>query len=196
MIIPRIRPLANDHLEGPATCKWSPGGSALMQMIIRMIRPFAKDHLKDPASCKWSTGGISLLQMIIRHPLHPSHLSQDTDSISRAFLEQFVLVVFVAVFVFVLSWSSIWPELGWKFQALVQPSYSGSASRPDLLSPGSSAHRHHHHYCDCYHHLIAMINILSKLPVPSPPHPNCHGNHQFIFTVIFFIMSYNVTIVF
>ena len=31
--------------------------------------------------------------MIIRHPRHPNHLSQDLDSISRTFLEQFVLVI-------------------------------------------------------------------------------------------------------
>ena len=31
--------------------------------------------------------------MIIRHPRHLSHLSQDPDSISRTFLEQFALVI-------------------------------------------------------------------------------------------------------
>ena len=30
--------------------------------------------------------------MIIRRPRHPNHLSQDPDSISQTFLEQFVLV--------------------------------------------------------------------------------------------------------
>ena len=35
MIIQRIRPLANDHPEDPATCKWSSGGTGLLQMITR-----------------------------------------------------------------------------------------------------------------------------------------------------------------
>ena len=33
------------------------------------------------------------MQMIVCHPRHPNHLSQDPDSISRTFLEQFVLVL-------------------------------------------------------------------------------------------------------
>ena len=61
-------------------------------MIIQRVRPPANDHLEDLASCKWSSGGTGLLQMIISHPRHPNHLSQDLDSISRTFLEQFALV--------------------------------------------------------------------------------------------------------
>ena len=61
-------------------------------MIIWRDKPVAKDHPGDPASCKWSSGGTGLLQMIIRHPSHHNHLSQDLDSISRTFLEQFALV--------------------------------------------------------------------------------------------------------
>ena len=37
--IRRIRPLANDHLEGPAICKWSCRGSGLLQMIFWRDRP-------------------------------------------------------------------------------------------------------------------------------------------------------------
>ena len=92
MIIRRIQPLANDHPEDPTSCKWLSRGYGLLQMIIQRIRPLANDHLEDLASCKWSSGGTGLLQMIIRHPCHPNHLSQDPDSISRTFLEQFVLV--------------------------------------------------------------------------------------------------------
>ena len=33
------------------------------------------------------------MQMVICHPHHPSHLYKDPDSISRTFLEQFVLVL-------------------------------------------------------------------------------------------------------
>ena len=94
MIIWRIQPLANDHPEDPATCKWSFGGTGHLQMIIQRIRPLANDHPEDLASCKWSSGGTGLLQMIIRHPRHPNHLSQDPDSISRTFLEQFAPVLF------------------------------------------------------------------------------------------------------
>ena len=92
MIIRRIWPLANDHPEDPATCKWSSGGSDNLQMIIWRIRPLANDHPEDQASCKWSSGGTGLLQMIICHPRHPNHLSQDLNSILWTFLEQFAVV--------------------------------------------------------------------------------------------------------
>ena len=78
MIILRIRPLANDHPEDPASCKWSSGGSGLLQMI---------------------SAGTGLLQMIICHPRHPNHLSQDLDSTSWSFLEQFALVVIIIILV-------------------------------------------------------------------------------------------------
>ena len=54
-----------------------------MQMIIWRDRPLANDNLE---------GLASYVQMIIHHPRHPNHLSQDLDSISRTFLEQFALV--------------------------------------------------------------------------------------------------------
>ena len=38
----RCRPLANNHLEGPASCK--SGGTGLLQMIILRDRPLANDH--------------------------------------------------------------------------------------------------------------------------------------------------------
>ena len=63
-------------------------------MIIKRIRPLASDYLEDLGSCKWSSGGTGLLQMIIRYPCHPNHLSQDPDSISQTFLEQFAPVLF------------------------------------------------------------------------------------------------------
>ena len=80
MIIQRIRPLANDHPEDPASCKWPSRGSGLLHMIIRRIRPLANDHLEESASCKWSSEGSSLLQMIIQRisPLandHPENLA-------------------------------------------------------------------------------------------------------------------------
>ena len=34
IIIQRIRPLANDHPEDKASCKWSSAGTGLLQMII------------------------------------------------------------------------------------------------------------------------------------------------------------------
>ena len=80
MVVRRIRPLANDHPEDPASCKWSSGGSTLLQMIIRRIRPIANDHLEGPSTYKWSSVGSGLLQMIIwrTRPLannHPSDLA-------------------------------------------------------------------------------------------------------------------------
>ena len=80
MINRRIRPLANDHLEGLATCKWSSGGSSHLQMIIQRIRLLASDCPEDLGSCKWSSGGTGLLQMITRHPkckCKCNHLAQD-----------------------------------------------------------------------------------------------------------------------
>ena len=73
-------------------CCWSFGGASLLKMIIRRGRPLANDHPEGPTSCKWSSGGAVLMQMIICHPLHLSQLCQDPYSISRTFLEQFVLV--------------------------------------------------------------------------------------------------------
>ena len=52
MIIQRVRPLANDHPEDLASCRWSSRGAGLLQMIIQMIRPLANDHPEGPASCK------------------------------------------------------------------------------------------------------------------------------------------------
>ena len=76
MIVRMDRPLANDHQDGPASCKWSSGWTDLLQMIIRMDRPFANDHPDWPASCKWSSWWTILLQMIIRNnwPLANDHL--------------------------------------------------------------------------------------------------------------------------
>ena len=44
MIIWRIWPLANDPPDDPASCKWSSGGSGLLEMIIRRDQPLANDH--------------------------------------------------------------------------------------------------------------------------------------------------------
>ena len=63
MIIQRGQ--ANDHQEGPVSCKWSPGGTGLSQMIIWKDQPLANDHLEGPASCKWIFGGTGLLPMVI-----------------------------------------------------------------------------------------------------------------------------------
>ena len=95
MIIQQIQPLANDHMEVQATCKWSSGGSDHLQMIIQRIRPLANDHPEHLASGMWSSGGTGLLQMIIGLPRHPNYLSQDPESNSRTFLEQFALVSFL-----------------------------------------------------------------------------------------------------
>ena len=66
--IRRIRPLANDHLEGPAICKWSPRWSCLLQMIIRRILPLANDHLKGLTSCKWSSVTLARIRIQSRRP--------------------------------------------------------------------------------------------------------------------------------
>ena len=69
---PQCPPPVPSRLVTPITsvthcccCKWSSGGSGLLQKIIRGIRPLAIDHPEDPANCKWSSRGSSLLQMII-----------------------------------------------------------------------------------------------------------------------------------
>ena len=63
-IIRMDRPLANDHQDEPASCKWSWGCTGILQIIIRMDWPLANNHQDGPASCKWSYGWTSLLQMI------------------------------------------------------------------------------------------------------------------------------------
>ena len=75
MIIWINRPLANDHPDGPTSCKWSSGWTGLLQviipidrllqMIIQRVWPLANDHMEDTATCKWSLGRSTLLQMII-----------------------------------------------------------------------------------------------------------------------------------
>ena len=96
MIIRRILPPANDHTEDLVPCKWSTGGSGLLQMIIRRIRLLVNDHPKDLASCKWSPGYLGSCN---DHPeglaSYKCHLCQDPDSILRTFLEQLVLDVYV-----------------------------------------------------------------------------------------------------
>ena len=70
----RGRPLANNHLEGPAWCKSSSVVACLLQIIIRRHQPLANHHTEWPASCK--SGGTGLLQMIILRdwPLANNHL--------------------------------------------------------------------------------------------------------------------------
>ena len=65
MIILMDRPLANDHPDGLASCKWSSRWTGLLKMIILINRPLANDHPDGPASCKWSYWSTGLLQMII-----------------------------------------------------------------------------------------------------------------------------------
>ena len=108
MIIWRILSLANNHQEDLASCKWSFRGSGHLQMIIWRDRPLANDHPEDLASCKWSSGGTCLLQMIIRPPRYPNHLSQDPNSISRTFLEQFALVSAFSCMLFFTVYSILW----------------------------------------------------------------------------------------
>ena len=57
IIIQRGRSLANDHSEGPVSCKWLSRWTGFLQMIIWRGRPLANDHPERPASCKWSTRG-------------------------------------------------------------------------------------------------------------------------------------------
>ena len=82
MIILMDRPLANDHPDGPASCKWSsrwtpsckwlPGGTGLSQMILQMDRPLANDYPEVPASCnlqvascKWSSGSTRFISIFL-----------------------------------------------------------------------------------------------------------------------------------
>ena len=65
MIIRMDQPLAKDHLEGPASCKLSPGGAGLSQKITRMDRPLANYCLEGPASCKWSSGSTRFFSIFL-----------------------------------------------------------------------------------------------------------------------------------
>ena len=42
------RPFANDHPDGPASCKWSSRWTGLLKMIIQMNWPLTNDHLDGP----------------------------------------------------------------------------------------------------------------------------------------------------
>ena len=65
MIILMDWPLANDHPDRPASCKWSSGLISLLQMLIRMERPLANDYQDGPASFEWPSRSTGLLQIII-----------------------------------------------------------------------------------------------------------------------------------
>ena len=56
MIILIDWPLANDHLDGLAPCKWSSWWTDLSQMINWNDWPLANDHLDRSVYCKWLTG--------------------------------------------------------------------------------------------------------------------------------------------
>ena len=62
----RQRTTANDHLDGPASCKWSSRQTILLQMIIAIDHPLAIDHLYWMTSWEWSSGWTGLSQMIIQ----------------------------------------------------------------------------------------------------------------------------------
>ena len=47
-----VRLTLRDHPEGLASCKWSSGGTSLLQMMIRKDRLLTNDHPEGPASCK------------------------------------------------------------------------------------------------------------------------------------------------
>ena len=75
MILRMNRPLANDHPDGPASCKWPSRWTGLLQIIIQMDRPLANDHPDGPVACNWKSGWTALLQMIIQmdRPLANDH---------------------------------------------------------------------------------------------------------------------------
>ena len=50
MIIRMGRPLANNHMDGQASFKWSFGGTGLLQMIIRRGRHLANPQLRAKVS--------------------------------------------------------------------------------------------------------------------------------------------------
>ena len=65
MVIRIDWPLANDHPDGPASCKWSSELAGLLQIIIQMDWPLANDHPDGLASGKWSSGWTGLSQMTL-----------------------------------------------------------------------------------------------------------------------------------
>ena len=58
MVIQRGRPVANDDLEGPASCKWSSRGAGLLQMMIWRDRSLANDY-PEAAAVRGGIGDFS-----------------------------------------------------------------------------------------------------------------------------------------
>ena len=60
---------ANDHLEGPASCKWSSGGSSLLQMNIQRGRPLACVGVLTPTATIFNgtleTTSVEEIQILI-----------------------------------------------------------------------------------------------------------------------------------
>ena len=101
------RPLANDHLEGPASCKWSSEGTRLLQMIIQRDRPLANDHPEGPAICKWSSGGAGLLQMIVWRDCLCRSLCSPQNSNKRFALITWSFVAFLLRIMFFYCFLSV-----------------------------------------------------------------------------------------
>ena len=65
LIIRMGRPIVNDHLDGPAFCKWSSGLVGLLHVIIWIGRTFANDHWDGQAFCKWSSRFLPFNQILL-----------------------------------------------------------------------------------------------------------------------------------
>ena len=116
MIIRIDWPLANDHPDGPASCKWSSRSTGLLQMLSQIDLPLANDHPEGRASCKWSSGGTSLLQraLSINNPLFCNIGYQSNQKIFPTewfnllrvveFNEQLIGIFYKSLPRYILSW--------------------------------------------------------------------------------------------
>ena len=97
-------PLANDHPDGLAFCKWSSGCAGFLQMIIR-ISSFQQDSSPFFIFSKFL---IFFQQTSSSKHFFFFFKSEDQGSISRTFLDQSVLVFFTSC-AFFCGWeSSVW----------------------------------------------------------------------------------------
>ena len=143
MIIRMAWPLANDHPDGLAFCKWSFWWTGLLQMIIEMDRPHANYHLDGPTSCEWSSGRTSLLQMVIQmgQPLVDDH--QDGPASCRWSSGS---TIFFSIFFVILSQIYHFPQTNTMF------SFKTFQFLPQILGSRLNLADLSRTTCSCYPH--------------------------------------------
>ena len=82
----------DDHFKEAGPFGWSFVRGRPLPMIICRRLAVLDDHLQEAGPFGWSFARGVRSTLSTPSPLSPYHLCQDPDSISRTFLEQFVLV--------------------------------------------------------------------------------------------------------